>query len=245
MDQVIDFFKGLFSTNLWPARWHCGLWSDFHGWLYIISDLMIWAAYFAMPIIIIAYISRRKGTKFYNIYYLFAAFILACGTTHLLDAITFWYPMYRLSALVRFFTGIISWVTVFALVKMLPIAFALKPAELLEAEVEQRKHVEEELQHSLALLNSAQEIARMGHWEWDVTKQKVQWSDGLFKLYEMPVAKEGLSYEESFSYIYADDRANVQDFLHEAVQTKVFKEYYYRILTPKGIPRPSISEARY
>jgi len=38
MLQIGEFFRGLFETDRWPARWHCGYWSDFHGWLYIISE---------------------------------------------------------------------------------------------------------------------------------------------------------------------------------------------------------------
>ena len=45
-----------------------------------------------------------------------AQFILACGTGHLLEAIIFWHPVYRLSGLVKAFTAIVSWGTVIALV---------------------------------------------------------------------------------------------------------------------------------
>ena len=234
MDQIVDFFKGLFSTHLWPARWHCGLWSDFHGWLYITSDLMIWSAYFAMPLIIVSYISRKKNSKFLPVYFLFAAFILACGTTHLLDAITFWYPMYRLNALVRFVTGVISWVTVYYLVKMVPIAFALKSPELLEAEVEQRKKVEEQLRRSLLQLNDAQDIARMGHWDWDIPAGLITCSDTLSHIYEYPPHGSSLSYDEFLALIHPDDRENVDDLLRQAIDTGEFKEYYHRIITPGG-----------
>jgi len=30
-----DFFTNIFDASDWPARWHCGNWSDFHGWLHI------------------------------------------------------------------------------------------------------------------------------------------------------------------------------------------------------------------
>ncbi len=32
--------------------------------------------------------------------FLFGAFILACGTTHLMEAIIFWYPVYRLAGVI-------------------------------------------------------------------------------------------------------------------------------------------------
>lgn len=93
--DISDFFRRLLDTADWPARWHCGQWTGFHGWLYIISDGLIWSAYFSIPLIIIRYISRRGDIRFVRLYFLFAAFILACGSTHLLDAVAFWQPASR------------------------------------------------------------------------------------------------------------------------------------------------------
>src|SRR5439155_17657132 len=118
---------------------------QFHGWLYIISDLLIWSAYFAIPLFILRYISRRVNARFVRLYFLFAAFILACGSTHLLDAITFCYPAYRLNPLVRFITGVVGWITVFQIIKLLPVASSLKTHEQLEKEITERKRAEEEL----------------------------------------------------------------------------------------------------
>jgi len=85
MKQVADFFSGLFDHSLWPARWHCGYWTDFHGWLYIISDLLVWLSYFLIPLIIINFITKKKAAlKFQTAYVYFAAFILLCVLTHFL-----------------------------------------------------------------------------------------------------------------------------------------------------------------
>ncbi|HZB13109.1 MAG TPA: PAS domain S-box protein, partial [Chryseolinea sp.] len=159
MNQVIEFFTKLFDYADWPPRWHCGKWSEFHGWLYIASDLLIWSAYFTIPLVIIKYISRKSDAEFVKLYFLFAAFILACGATHFLDAVSFWFPLYRLNALVRFITGILSWVTVFYIVRYLPLAFSLRSQKALQAEIEQRKAVELELRKSeeqvAAIFNNA------------------------------------------------------------------------------------------
>ena len=143
MNQVAEFFVKLFDSSDWPPRWHCGQWTAFHGWLYIISDLLIWSAYFSIPIFILRFISKKQDIRFVRLYFLFAAFILACGATHLFDAIAFWVPLYRLNALIRFITAVISWVTVFYLVKYLPVIFSLKPQNILEAEITQRKKAED------------------------------------------------------------------------------------------------------
>ena len=143
MNQIIDFFRNLLSTREWPARWKCGEWTDFHGWLYIISDLMIWTAYFMIPVIILNYISKKNtALKFNKAYIYFAAFILLCGTTHFFDAVMFWVPMYRLNALLRIITAIVSLFTVYHLIKILPEAFQQKTNIELEGEIQRRKEAE-------------------------------------------------------------------------------------------------------
>jgi chemotaxis family two-component system sensor kinase Cph1 len=95
------FFK-LFNTADWPARWYCGNWTDFNGWLYILSDLMIWASYFAIPLLLFRIVRERTDLPFIKIFWLFIAFILLCGSTHFIDTVIFWCPAYRLSGFVRF-----------------------------------------------------------------------------------------------------------------------------------------------
>lgn len=146
MQKAIDFFSNLFSTEDWPPRWHCGNWTEFHGWLYIVSDLAIWSAYFTIPFLLIHFILRKKNVPFPKIFWLFGTFILACGATHFIDALIFWFPVYRVSALVRFITAVASWSTIYALYKILPDAFSLKTPGELEKIVKDRT---EELQLSM------------------------------------------------------------------------------------------------
>ena len=131
MEQIIDFFQKLFGVTDFPARWRCGRWTEFHGWLYIISDIAIFGAYLAIPILLTYFIVRRKDIPLTPIFWLFAAFILFCGATHLMDAATFWWPAYRFNGLLRLGTAMVSWITVFALIKAVPEALTFKsPTEL-------------------------------------------------------------------------------------------------------------------
>ena len=156
--QVKDFFAKLFNTADWPPRWHCGTWTDFHGWLYIASDLAIWAAYFAIPLLLFRIINKRADLPFPKVVWLFIAFIMLCGTTHLLDAMIFWWPAYRLSALVRFATAVVSVLTVFSLYKILPMVYNLRTAAQLEVEIEERKKAEEETRNQQILKQAAEEL---------------------------------------------------------------------------------------
>ncbi|HUQ96289.1 MAG TPA: ATP-binding protein [Chitinophagaceae bacterium] len=227
MEQVLDFFRKLFDTSDWPPRWHCGNWTEFHGWLYIISDLLIWSAYFTIPLIILKFAARKVNAQFARLYFLFAAFILACGSTHLLDAITFWFPAYRLNALVRLITGIVSWVTVFQIIRMLPVALSLKTLEQLESEITDRKRAEERLRIANNQLNEAQEIAKMGHWQWDVISQKITWSEGLYKINGITGTKE-IDYAGMLRLVHPDDRELIQKTVDSALQTGVYTPFLYR-----------------
>lgn len=184
--QIIDFFSNILSTDDWPARWSCGSWTDFHGWLYILSDLGIWISYFAIPFLLLKLLKERKDVPFHRIFLLFGAFILLCGLTHLLDAIIFWWPAYRLSALIRLMTAVVSVFTVYALYKVLPVILTLRSVRELEEEIAKRRIVEDKLAASEFLLSEAGRISRVGGWETDMITQTRTWSNTVFDILGLP-----------------------------------------------------------
>ncbi len=144
MEVLLDFFEKLFSTRDYPPRWQCGNWSDFEGWLYIGSNVAIWGAYFAIPLLMFYFVRQRRELPFRGIFFLFIAFILTCGFTHLLDAVIFWVPMYRFSGLALLGTAVVSWATVVGLGRALPRAMEFRsPAELERIIREQTAALEE------------------------------------------------------------------------------------------------------
>jgi len=150
----VDFFWKLFDTSDFPARWHCGHWTAGHGYLHIISDLGVWSAYLAIPCVLGYFALQRKDVPFRTLFWLFGAFILACGTTHLMEAVLFWWPAYRLAGLIKLFTAVVSWGTVVALVPFVPRALAMRSPDDLEREIAERKRAERAMQESYALLRA-------------------------------------------------------------------------------------------
>lgn len=148
MEQVLDFFRRLTDSSDWPPRWFCGRWTDFHGWLYITSDLMIWLAYMIIPLILIRYLFIKKGVPLPGVFWLFGAFILLCGLTHLIDAMLFWVPVYRISALIRFMTGVVSIATVLALFRYFDVAVGLRTSKEYDRELSFRQQAVQELSRS-------------------------------------------------------------------------------------------------
>lgn len=148
-----QFFSKLFDTSDFPPRWNCGNWDSAHGWLHIGSDLAISGAYFAIPITILLYLSRKQAEVFQpRLFWLFSAFIFTCGTTHLVEAVIFYQPYYRLSGLMKALTAVVSWTTLFALVRFLPQALELpglrRTNEMLAQQVALQKKTRAELERS-------------------------------------------------------------------------------------------------
>lgn len=139
---MMEFWRKLFDTSDFPPRWYCGDWTTGHGWLHIVSDLAIWSAYFAIPCILGYFMWQRRDFPFRGIMLLFGAFILLCGTTHLMEAIIFWWPAYRLAGVIKLLTATVSCITAISLIRIAPIALAMRSPEDLQREIDARTKAE-------------------------------------------------------------------------------------------------------
>src|SRR5262249_36869541 len=121
-------------------------------WLNVISDLSITLAYYLIPVVLFYFTRRRRDLTFNWIFVAFGVFILACGTTHLVGAITVWHAVYRLDGLMKALTAAASIVTLSMLIPILPMLISLpSPSALAEinanltTQIEERRAAEEEI----------------------------------------------------------------------------------------------------
>lgn len=119
------FWSKLFDTSDFPPRWTCGNWGAAEGWLHIVSDATICAAYIAIPLALLVFVRRRKDFEFPRIVWLFFAFILSCGIAHGFEAAIFWWPAYRVTGVLKAITALVSVTTVIALIRVIPIALTI------------------------------------------------------------------------------------------------------------------------
>ncbi len=156
--EIARIFTNALDPTGFPARWNCGEWSPPLGYLHIVSDLLIWSAYMAIPIVIASYTLRRRDVLFPAVAWLFAGFIFACGTTHLIEAIIFYTPIYRLSGIFKLGTAAVSWATVIALIPLVPKAIKIpgihRMNQRLAEEILEHERTERELRAAQELMDA-------------------------------------------------------------------------------------------
>jgi hypothetical protein len=87
---------------------YCYLWTPGLVELHVVSDAMIAISYLTIPVTLVYFIRKRRDIPFSWMFLRFGAFIVACGTTHLMEIWTIWIPIYWLSGAVKAFTACVS-----------------------------------------------------------------------------------------------------------------------------------------
>ena len=134
----MSFWDWLFNPSGLTPHGFCLSWAPGLVAMHAISDAVIGLAYFSIPLAIAAFVRKRPDIKYGWVAYLFVAFILACGTTHLMAILTLWAPAYGIEGLIKLVTAILSIATAAILWPMLPKAIALPSAAELERRVQER-----------------------------------------------------------------------------------------------------------
>jgi PAS domain S-box-containing protein len=98
----------------------------------------------------------------------------------------------------------------------------------------ERKNMEEALRESESSLRNAQEIAKMGSWELDVTNQKVKWSENCFVIYGIKPFEIEPTFEYFKSRVHPDDLHLVDESFENTVRNKETFIPEMRIIFPDG-----------
>ncbi|MEW5859096.1 MAG: PAS domain S-box protein [Cyanobacteriota bacterium] len=166
---MLEFLNVFFTSGGFIPHGHCYLWKPDLVWLHIVSDSLIALAYYSIPVTLFYFVRKRQDLPFDWIFLLFGSFIIACGTTHVMEVWTLWHPTYWLSGFIKAITALVSVYTAASLVPLVPKALALpSPAALeatnreLENQIAHRLQTEEALKASEERFRSAFDYAAVG-----------------------------------------------------------------------------------
>ena len=99
---------------------YCFLWDPLVLWLNVISDSLITLSYYFIPVVLIYFIRKNRDVPFNRIFWMFGGFILACGTTHLMEVWNIWHGDYLLAGGIKAATAAVSVVTAAMLIPLVP-----------------------------------------------------------------------------------------------------------------------------
>lgn len=149
-----EFLRTLAIAGGFMPHGYCYLWKPGLVWLHVLSDALIALAYYSISCLLVYFIHKRRDVPFDWIFWMFGSFIVACGTTHLLEVWTLWHPTYWVSGFIKAITAFVSLATAVQLVPLIPKALSLpSPAQLevtnlaLRNEIAERQLAEEALHH--------------------------------------------------------------------------------------------------
>ncbi len=158
---MAEFLKEVFAADPFMPHGHCYLWLPELVWLHVVADALITLTYYVMPPILLYFVRKRQDLPFNWMFLMFGAFIVACGTTHLMSVWNLWYPTYWLSGGVKALTASISLATACLLVPLVPRALALpSPAQLEALNRQLHEHIRERTRAEAALREANDELER-------------------------------------------------------------------------------------
>ncbi|MEA5625636.1 PAS domain S-box protein [Nostoc sp. UHCC 0251] len=201
---MMEFLNNFFSTSQFIPHGHCYLWKPGLVWLHLVSDVLTGLAYYSIPVMLVYFVRKRRDVPFGWMFLMFGTFIVACGTTHLMDVWTLWHPTYWLSGLIKAITAFVSVLTAIQLVPLIPKALALPSSSQLEAvnyqlakEIAERIRTEEVLRENEQRWQLALRGNNDGIWDWNLKTNEVFFSARW---------KEMLGYEDNEISNHLDER---------------------------------------
>ncbi len=76
----------------------------------------------------------------------------------------------------------------------------------------------------------AQEIANVGHWNWDMMKNEITWSDQLFRVFGQEPGNFEATYEALMEIIHPEDREAFNSDVERCIQENTLHDIVHRIV---------------
>lgn len=91
-----------------------------------------------------------------------------------------------------------------------------------------------DIRNTEKLLQKAQQMANIGHWNLDLQKNELTWSDETYRIFGLKPQEFSATYEAFVERIYPDDRDAVNDAYTRSLQLREPYEIDHRVIRPDG-----------
>ncbi|MBS1830245.1 MAG: PAS domain S-box protein [Acidobacteria bacterium] len=100
-------------------------------------------------------------------------------------------------------------------------------------DVTARVAAEARLRHSEALLREAEQMVRLGHWEWDLQTGRETWSDENYRMCGLSKT-DPLRLESFLEMVHTEDRADFTQSVEKALRERRPYDFEFRLTTTNG-----------
>lgn len=101
-------------------------------------------------------------------------------------------------------------------------------------DVTHRRRAEHELRQSESRLDEAQRLAGLGHWDWDIHGNRLDWSSEIYRIFGLDPGEFAATYEAFLERVHIDDRSAVDDAVARALAGSETYSLEHRIVRPDG-----------
>lgn len=173
---MLTGIAGFFDYDGFMPHGMCLLWRPDILWTHVAADAVIALAYFSIPAALVTFARARRDFPYIWVLYLFGAFIVWCGITHVVSIWTFWVPAYGAQAAVKVVTAAVSIVTALMLWPLMPKALRIPSVhQLQELTLSLERRVDERTRElTLANAHLREEIERRRHSEEQLRRAKAE-----------------------------------------------------------------------
>jgi PAS domain S-box-containing protein len=97
-----------------------------------------------------------------------------------------------------------------------------------------QQRAEQEVAHKNLLLEEAQTLARIGSWEWDNKKEKVTWSNEMYRIFGMKPQEKSISLEFFMSFLLEHQTETFAEVWRDKILQGEPFEHEFTIVKPDG-----------
>ncbi len=102
--------------------------------------------------------------------------------------------------------------------------------EELRANNEELADLNGDLRKKERILKEAQKIAQLGHWELDIVNNKLDWSDEIYRIFDLEPQQFKATYEAFLESIHPDDREMVNKAYSDSLKNKTSYQIEHKLL---------------
>ena len=97
------------------------------------------------------------------------------------------------------------------------------------------KDVKNELKKKNDLLNFAERLSLIGHWQWNTVLDRVQWSENLYTIFELEESVTELKFDTYYSFVHPEDKDLVAEYFKKSANDRTFYNFTHKIITGNGV----------